>query len=188
MCVEVARRLTWPGVVAYFVLGVAILVTPACGDGPSSPSDLPNLTILLTDDITDDVQQVDIYFTSVTAKPVGQPLQTLNLELTDNPVDLLTLSDRVVMLAAGVVDFGAYEFIQVNVDEDRSSVVEEGVRKPLQVPSEEVKILGAFDIDDDHETTITLDFDVDESLVEIGSGGWLLQPVIVITGNNTSSR
>jgi hypothetical protein len=167
-------------------LGVLFLC--ACSDNPVSPSDGANLALMLTDDATDDVEQVNVYFTSVTAKPAGRAVERLVLELAENPVDILGLDDRVVSFAAGVVQPGAYEFIHVNIDQDRSSIVENGVRKPLQVPSEEVKILGNFTVDDAHRTTLTLDFDADDSLVHLGNGRWLLRPVIVMTANNVSSR
>lgn len=51
-----------------------------------------------------------------------------------------------------------------------------------------MKILGTFTVEDDHRTTLTLDFDADDSLIRLGQGGWLLRPVIVITGNNLSSQ
>ena len=160
----------------------------ACGDSPVSPSGQANLTVLLTDDLTDDVEQVNIYFTSVTAKPVDGPVEELALELTEHPVDLLMLADEVTTLAAGVVQLGDYEFIHINIDEGRSHIVENGIQKPLQVPSEEVKVLSRFTVDEGHQTSVTLDFDADESLVLRGNGEWLLRPVIVTTGNNTSSQ
>jgi hypothetical protein len=49
-------------------------------------------------------------------------------------------------------------------------------------------VVGGFEIDDDHVTTLTLDFDADASLNKLGNGDWLMRPVVVITGNNTSSR
>ncbi len=125
----------------------------ACSESPFSPSDNANLSILLTDDLTDDVEQVNIYFTSVTAKPVGKPVRELRVELETNPINLLELDDRVTKFAAGVVEPGAYEFIHINIDENRSSIVENGVRKSLRIPSEEVKILGTFTVEDNHRTT-----------------------------------
>lgn len=175
-------------VLFYFAVFVASLIASGCGKGPLSPTGNPNLTILLTDDITDDVEQVNIHFTSVTVKPVGKPIRELRLELETNPINLLELDNQVTMFAAGVVEPGAYEFIHINIDARRSSIVEKGVRELLQIPSEEVKILGHFTIDDDHRTTLTLDFDADESLIRLGNGEWLLRPVIVITGNNVSSQ
>jgi hypothetical protein len=164
------------------------LLMTACGDGPTSPSATgSNLRLMLTD-APAGVDQVQIYFTGVTAKPVGRSVERLALEIPDNPVDLLTLDDRVIGFAAGAVDPGEYEFIHIDIDEDRSYLVERGERKRLQIPSEEIKVVGGFTIDDDHVTTLTLDFDADKSLLRLGNGGWLMRPVVVITGNDTSSR
>ena len=62
------------------------------------------------------------------------------------------------------------------------------MRKTLRVPSQEIKIVGGFAIDDDHTTTLTLDFDADKSLNKLGNGDWMLHPVVIITGKNTSSH
>jgi hypothetical protein len=176
------------GAALCFSIGVTGLVASACDGNPASPSGPSNLTILLTDDITDDVEQVNIFFTGVTAKPSDGPVEEIALRLTENPIDLLTLADDVTTLAAGVVEPGRYEFIHINIDERRSHVVENGIRKALQIPSEEVKILGGFIVDEDHRTTLTLDFDARTSLIRRGNGEWLLRPVIVITGNDMSSQ
>ena|SRR5688572_1711950 len=170
------------------VLAAAIgLLAAACSDNPASPSGNGNLRLMLTD-APAGVDQVNIYFTTVDAKPVGRSTERLTLELATNPVDLLTLDDKVVGFAGGVVSPGDYEFIHINIDQDRSYLVENGVRKTLRVPSQEIKIVGGFAIEDDHTTTLTLDFDADKSLNKLGNGDWMLQPVVIITGKNTSSN
>jgi hypothetical protein len=163
------------------------VLAAACSDSPSSPSGSGNLRLMLTD-APAGVDQVNIYFTSVDAKPVGGPVERLQLELATNPIDLLTLDDRVIGFATGAVEPGDYEFIHINIDQDRSYLVENGVRKPLRTPSQEIKVVGGFSIDDDETTTLTLDFDADASLNKLGNGDWMLRPVVIITGNNSSSR
>lgn len=180
-----------PTLLLCLAVGAVSVIVNACGNSPVSPTAIPggaNLALMLTDAPIDDVEQVNIYFTSVTVKPEGKPVRELTLQLAENPVNLLALTDKTINFAAGVVEPGTYEFMHINIDERRSNLVEKGVRKSLQVPSEEVKILGGFTVDNDHKTTITLDFDAKASLVRLGNGEWLLQPLIVITGNNTSSR
>lgn len=170
------------------VLSAAIgLFAAACSDSPASPSGSGNLRLMLTD-APAGVDQVNIFFTSVDAKPVGRSVERLQLDLASNPIDLLTLDDRVVGFATGAVEPGEYEFIHINIDQDRSYLVENGVRKPLRVPSQEIKVVGGFEIDDDHTTTLTLDFDADASLNKLGNGDWMLRPVVIITGKNTSSN
>ena len=164
------------------------LLLAACGDNPASPSGTgSNLRLMLTD-APAGVDQVNIYFTSVDAKPVGRSLEHLTLNLPANPTDLLTLDDKVVGFAAGEVEPGAYEFLHINIDESRSYLVENGVRKPLRIPSQEIKVVGGFEIDDAHVTTLTLDFDADASLNKLGNGDWMMRPVVLIAGKDTRSR
>jgi len=169
-------------------LAASGLLFAACGDNPASPSGTgSNLRLMLTD-APAGVDQVNIYFTSVDAKPVGGPLEHLALNLSSNPIDLLTLDDKVVGFAAGEVDAGQYEFVHINIDQDRSYLIENGVRKTLRVPSQEIKVVGGFEIDDDDVTTLTLDFDADASLNKLGNGDWMLRPVVLIAGKDSRSR
>ena len=166
----------------------ALVLAAACSDSPTSPSGTgSNLRLMLTD-APAGVDQVNIYFTSVDAKPVGGSLEHLNLNLASNPIDLLTLDDKVVGFAAGEVDAGEYEVVHINIDQDRSYLIENGVRKPLRIPSQEIKVVGGFEIDDDHVTTLTLDFDADASLNKLGNGDWMMRPVVIIAGRGTSDR
>jgi hypothetical protein len=154
---------------------------------PTGPSPTGALNVLLTDAPTDDVQQVNIYFTGVTVKPVDGPVQRLDMTLPANPIDLLTLTDDVVTMAGGLVTAGTYEFMHLNIDITKSHIVESGVEKPLQFPSGEIKVVGGFTVPTNGVTTLTVDFDAEASLVLLGDGQWLLKPVVVITGNDTSS-
>jgi hypothetical protein len=163
-------------------------IAAACGSNPTSPSGNTNLRLMLTDAPIAGLEKVNIYFTTVTAKPAGRPPEELSLQLTENPVDLLTLSDKVIGFASGVVAPGDFEFIHINIDEQRSHLVVNGQQRPLQIPSEEIKVVGGFTVKDDHTTTLTLDFDAEASIVTLGNGEYLLRPVVVVTGNNTSSQ
>jgi hypothetical protein len=160
----------------------------SCSGSPTSPSGDANLRLRLTDAPIDDVDEVNVYFTGATVKPVGRPVEELlTLELDQNPVNLLTLEDSVIDFAAGVVPTGEYEFIHINIDDARSYLVENGIRKSVQIPSEEIKIVGGFRVGDDSMTELTLDFDAKASLLLRGNDEWLMRPIVVITGNNSSS-
>ncbi len=87
------------------------------------------------------------------------------LALDTNPQDLLVLRDAVVALATSIVESGDYVSLTINLDQERSNVVEAGEERPLRIPSEEIKILGGFAVGDDGVTTVTLDFDAEKSLV-----------------------
>jgi len=172
-------RLRWLGLTTATVAGLVAATTAACDDNPASPSPTGAFAVMLTDAPAEEVQRVNVFFTSVTVKPAQGSVQKLQLQLAANPVDLLTLDDQVVSLATGAVAPGEYEFIQVDIDQAQSSIVVDGVTKPIGIPSREVKILGPFVVDEGETTSVTLDFDADKSLVPLGSGTWLLKPVIV---------
>jgi hypothetical protein len=166
--------------IALALLGAAALVAAAC-DQPAEPTGGGTLRIMLTDAPRRNVEQVNIYFTSVTVKPMGRGIEQVDLALPQNPIDLLTLHDQVVALAAAAVGSGAYDFIQINVDPAQSAIVVDGQSLSLRVPSRDVKVLRPFSVDEGGETTITLDFDAERSLVSLGNGQWLLTPQIVVS-------
>lgn len=183
-----------PALVCVALLIASVTTVASCGASPTSPSarnGSANLRLLLTDDPVDAVDEVRIYFTSVTVKPTDGPVEHgLALELdegTQNPVELLELQDDVIGFAAGLVEAGTYEFIHINIDERKSYIVENGQRMSLRVPNERIKIVGRFSVGAGAMTTLTLDFDAKASLVKRGNGEWLLTPIVVVTGNNTSS-
>ena len=162
------------------VTTVTVLTLAAC-DSPTAPSDSPNLVVRLTDAHTENVDEVNLFFTTVTAKPADGPTYSLDLVLIPNPQDLLLLQDMVITLATAIVPLGMYDFLMINLDEELSDLVlkdPSGMHVPLQIPSEEIKILGGFEVTAGGLTTITLDFHVEESLVSLGNGDWLLTPVI----------
>jgi len=182
LAVPYSRRAVAAGLVA-----LVAIAAPACEESPTSPGTASRLTVMLTDAPLEEVQQVNVFFTGVTVKPFGKSVEHLDLQLATNPVDLLTLDHQVVALAAGAVDPGDYEFIQVEIDPARSGVVVDGAAKPLSVPSKEVKILGTFTVGE-NGTDLTLDFDASKSLLPLGNGGWLLKPVIVKVNTGESSQ
>jgi hypothetical protein len=160
-------------------LSAAVLLLSSCGADTTAPSETSTLRLMLRDAPMDDVEEVNIYFTSVTVKPVGRGVEQLDLELDENPIDLLTLEDRVIAFATGIVPEGNYEFIHINIDQSRSFLIVDGQPVDLRVPSQEIKILQGFTVDDDEET-IVLDFDARASLVPLGNGDWLLKPSVVV--------
>lgn len=174
------------GIVLLLVVGLSL---SACGEGDLTTPEMQNLRVRLTDAPSDELSQVNVFFESLTVKPRGEPVEhDVPLVLEENPQDLLELQDRVVMLATANVEPGTYEFIFVHLDEQRSNVVDEdGEVRELRIPSEKIRILGPFDVPEDGDTEITLDFDADDSLRRLGNGGWLMTPVIAITSVDQDS-
>lgn len=164
-----------------------ILLLTACGGGGSAggaSTGQGTLAVRLTDNHTDAVEEVNVYIVGLMIKLSNGPVQTLNC--CNTKVDLLSLAGTSQLLAVAQVQEGTYEFIQIELDESQSNIVENGVTKTLQIPSEKIKVLGGFEVQAGLTTTVVLDFDAHESLVLQGNGQWLLTPVILLANVSMS--
>jgi len=164
------------------VLGLLLLPMVACSSSSTSPTSATSgsLRINLKDAPTDQLSAVTVYISGLKVKASGMPVQTLATDI--GPVNLLDLTTDPIQLVAAAVDPGDYQFIQVELDASQSSVTDSATLEvlPLKIPSSTIKILGGFTVDASHETTVTLDFNADKSLIQRGDGSWLMKPVIVI--------
>lgn len=166
----------------YTSLIVSILLgLSACGgDSGSSSSggNQSNLSVYLTDAPTDEVTSVVVAITGLTIKPANNPVERKILDQVQR-VDLLTLENSRLLLTSVSVPAGDYQFIRVDLDQSQSHIVASGEQQPLKIASEEVKVLGGFNVPVSGQLEILLDFDARASLVKQGNGNWLMKPVIV---------
>lgn len=170
--------------VAVLALSPMALVSCSDSDSPSAPSGT-TLRVEMTDQPTDELAAVNVFISGLTIKPSTGPVEVIANDI--GLVDLLTLQDTTELLVAAEVEPGDYEFIMVDLSEADSFVVDAatGEELPLQIPSEEIKVLGGFTVEPDATTTVLLDFDADESLIRRGDGEWLLRPVILLANVST---
>ena len=166
--------------------------------GDSGTSGQPgSLTINLTDLPTDEICQLWVYFEELRVKPDGGPPEFILQEFSGQAWDLLTLRNGVEEeMGEFVIEQGKYQFIEILLDQSRSSVVEKhpdtecdpvGETVALQIPSQKFKVKGQpFTVDS--ATEITIDFDADQSLKRKGSEknpkGWQLSPSVSIVEVN----
>ena len=157
------------------------LLLAACSGSSYSPT-MANtngrLSVQMTDAPSDDVSAINVYVTGLTIKPNDGPVQKIANDV--GLIDILQLQGTTKELVDLGVPAGTYEFIQVELDQARSNVVEKtsGETKPLAIDSEEIKVLGGFTVPEGGDTTVTLDFKAEPSLQHLGNGNWLLTPVI----------
>lgn len=164
---------------------VALSVLAIACDGDSSPTATSangRLTVRMTDAPIEAVSSVNVFVTELMVKRSGEPAVRIAGEI--GPIDLLTLQGTTMELVSLGVEAGAYEFVQIELDPARSSVVEvaTGATLPLAISSSEVKVLSGFTVPEGGETVVTLDFDVEASLQLLGNGDWRLTPVILRVG------
>jgi hypothetical protein len=97
-------------------------------------------------------------------------------------LDLMTLKDNPEVLGYGALGGGKITQIRLVVSETTPPVATiDGVDYELTVPSGTIKLVSAFCVSADSDTTITLDFDAAES-VTLTDAGYELRPTIKVNG------
>lgn len=171
-------RWTTRPMVQYAVVLLAALAVASCGEDPTAPDNAGRLAIRLTDAPVDDIEAVNVFIEGLKVKRTGSPEQDFAVDV--GRVDLLALEDSSILLATHAVEAGEYEYIMVELDETRSSIVVDFLDMSLRIPSERIKVLGTFEVTEDGTTTVTLDFDARQSVQQLGNGAWLMTPIIVM--------
>src|SRR5262245_9272414 len=173
-----------------FTVGVLLLSLAACSgnhdDGVSSMSGKGHVAVSLTDaplDI-DTVQSVIVTLDSVEVFSGGTDSSSadrVELMARAETFDLLTLTDGVTtLLAEGDLPTGSYKKIRTGV-RDAHLVFKDLTEQNLKIDSHKVDINLPFEIIQDDNLLVTLDFDAAASLhiVEAGnSNQFILRPVV----------
>ena len=92
--------------------------------------------------------------------------------------DLVGIRNVKELLGSKNLSAGVYTQIRLHIDE--ALVTINGTQYDLQIPSESIKLVKGFKINDGETTTLTLDFDVNESVHKTGSDKYIFQPTIVV--------
>lgn len=92
--------------------------------------------------------------------------------------DLIGIKNVKELLGSKNLTAGVYTQIRLHIDE--ALVTINGSQYDLEVPSEAIKLVKGFMINDGETTTLTLDFDVNESVHKTGSDKYIFQPTIIV--------
>jgi len=128
-----------------------------------------------------DEEQLDAEDTSESKKGNWQVIAWWN-EGEGFEVNLLELEGKSIFLASALLPSGKYTQLRVFL-EDQAIIVVDGEEHELVIPSvgqTGIKLNHPFEITSDQITELTLDFDVDKSIIETGNGDYKLKPVIRI--------
>lgn len=90
--------------------------------------------------------------------------------------DLIEIEDVKVLLGTTELETGIYTQIRLHVDEAMATI--NGTQYNLTVPSDNIKLVNAFWINESQTTTLTLDFEVNESIHRTGNNKYIFQPTI----------
>jgi hypothetical protein len=92
--------------------------------------------------------------------------------------DLIELQNVSQVLGRKTLDAGNYTQIRLKIDS--GTVTVDGQEHELVIPSEVLKLNRGFTLRSGDTLQLTLDFDVEKSLVQTGAGQYKLQPVIAV--------
>lgn len=187
---------------SYPVLLAAAAGLAACSGG-SSPNnttgtDSASISVSLMDAPVDNVAQVNLVITAISAKKLGDE-PPMDLPLTETPfeTDLLTLTDEdpALLVNGALIEPGEYEWLRMEVDAELDQMVDDShvitdndELKELFVPSGRVQLIGGFDIGAGESIEFRFDWDLRSGLVHPrGLGGpdnesYLLKPTIRVIG------
>jgi hypothetical protein len=92
--------------------------------------------------------------------------------------DLIAIKDVKEFLGSENLRSGWYTQIRLNVVE--ALVTIDGIQYNLTIPSKTIKLISPFSINESKTTTLTLDFEVNESVHETGNEKYIFNPTIKV--------
>ena len=182
---------------AFVVAGLILCSAVACSGGksPTGPTAASTLTVMLTDTPFTDAAAVLVTFSEVSAHRSGSTFLPLRFTggASSRTCDLKRLAGTLDVLGTGALPAGHYTEVRLTVasavvyfdaattgDACGASLAAPAGRSALVVvPSGEVTLNREFDLTEAGSTTMTLDFDGDQSLALTGSQ-YILTPVITV--------
>ena len=180
------------------VVAVLLAMTViACGGSSTSPSSSNGVTVMLKDSPFSDAKALLVTFSAVSVHASGGDFMTVPFSggATTRTCDLKKLTSTQDVLGTGALAAGHYTQIRLVVasaaiyfDNASSSATAcapsitapAGRTAAVTIPSGEVILNREFDLTATAVTTITLDFNGDQSVKDTGNGTFMMTPVIAI--------
>lgn len=176
---------------------IVTAVTPiACGKSSTSPTGMTTLNVMMKDTPFTDAKALFVTFSTVSAHLSGGDFMTLPFTggASSRTCDLKKLTSAQDVLGTGPLPTGHYTEIRLVVSNstvyfDSASTgaacgatltPPPGASAAVQVASGDVKLNREFDLTSATATTVTLDFDGNQSVKAVGNGQYLMTPVIGI--------
>jgi hypothetical protein len=197
----VMRRYTVLGVLALLVLLLSLgALLLSCGGGSGSGSsdasgtNAGTVSINVTDAKpklpVDDVQHVYITFDEVQVHKAGGDWISLPVVApAPHTIDLLQFSDGTTTQLVPPVKLESGKYTQVRIIVSDAWLVIDGVNYPLIVPSGKLRTDQNFDFEvhGGGAVDLTVDFDLSQSIVAQGNGGYKLKPVLHLVGTEEAA-
>ncbi len=161
------------------LLGILVLFVAGCTSGNyGSQSAQGRAVFTITDAAADmgSVTNVNVVVDSVQVH--SETKGWITVSQTQKTYDLLALKAQSsqALLADATLENGTYD--QMRLDISSVTVVDSSGSHDAKLPSNELKVVGQFDVKANTVSTATFDFVVDHSLHVTGNGEYILAPVV----------
>lgn len=143
--------------------------------GEKADEALGTLQVRVTDAPNPDITSVDVTVKDVRVHHAGSG-EWRTVVQGPETFDLVALTGVEGILGSGPLDPGRYTQVRLSVES--VAVVRDGETLEAGVPSDEIKLVGTFVIEAGETTIISLDFDVEDSLVDRGPETMIFKPVV----------
>lgn len=139
------------------------------------------LEIRVTDPPPADIQSANVTLTNIEVHRVsGNTSGWIPVLDAPSNFDLLDVIGVEKVLGSANVTAGSFAQIRMDVVEVVGETTD-NISYTAEVPSDKLKIVGAFDVGAGKVTVLTLDFDGEKSLVRTGSDNFLFRPVVKLS-------
>ena len=171
--------------------------SPVTSPSPSSQEPLvaaspPTQKATLTSDLSPGTGMVEFYVTDPPPPDVDEvwvEFETLEVHKTGGnwtsidvadagPFPLIYLADNGIeeFLGSQIVEVGKYT--QIRLGFASVEIEANGENQTARVPSGKIKLVGNFNVTENNNTAITLDFNGEKSVIQTGKGEYIFKPVI----------
>jgi hypothetical protein len=155
----------------------------AIKDAPKTP-DIGNISALILN-----ISEVSVHQSNQTVDNTEEEMTATESEDTSTAgwfvvvnetqsVDLIPLTNVNQVLGQKTLDAGNYTQIRLKID--NGTITIDDVPHPLIVPSAMLKLNRGFVLVPDQTLKLTLDFDVEKSVIQTGADQYKLKPVIAV--------
>jgi hypothetical protein len=105
----------------------------------------------------------------------------INFPVAIGDVELMALRGQTMQVVNSEVPRGTFNHITFTIDTTRSYVVVGGEQRTLNFATGTVRVDGPIIVGDAPVTTVTLQFDPEDSVSENSNGTWTMAPVVALT-------
>ena len=169
------------------ILVLAIVIASGCTQTGAGTG---NLVLQITDKPALDIEKAEVTISKIqvhlatSGNDSNATTESGWLTVVEGPVtyDLVAINDVNELLGEKQLAAGIYT--QIRLDVDKALVTINGTEHNLTIPSKTVKLVKEFEIKDGVTTTLTLDFDAENSVHEASDGKYIMRPTIKVLSEN----